>query len=414
MTMNGTNHTRAVVAALTLVLASACGGRTIGMPGRDGGGTGWDADPYSDARPGVDGAPPIGSCTAPAEQVVILDAIEPCFVHTLDRTNTGKYVLGASKGWQDPGASLWVLDGETLERDSQVPVPGRSVHAQFDQWASQVVASTDEDNGVWFYRYDLVAGLNPVQRDAVFLCDQCTPSWAGPIPHETCTGVAVRDLWDNQLRVYVMSRDAVGEVYVTEGIQGSSPQLAYRSEDLVLVYLHDSQLWEQRIDAYADFVGPPRLLSEEPIQGLLTAAAYADQFVVAAVLVGASDAPRLKIIKWTGFAVTTQVEVGNAVDVSVEASFSFGSGAMGLGWGQTYGDGQVGAHFLGLNDLLQPIFGPSLISAPVNQASASYTVWAATSQHPTGHAVVWGAWHEDTNYGLYGKIIQCIGGYQEP
>jgi hypothetical protein len=132
---------------------------------------------------------------------------------------------------------------------------------------------------------------------------------------------------------------------------------------------------------------------------------------VAAVITADPNDPQLELIKWTGASGDEdRINVPAPIDYAVEGAVSFSPSTVGVTWGVTFGD--VGAHFLGARtQLFAALYGPERISAPISQSSSSYTVWSATAHHPDGHAVVWGGWHETDQYGLYGKIVTCRGGF---
>jgi hypothetical protein len=347
-------------------------------------------------------------CWPPPWQVAIHNPGEPSFVHSLDRTIGGRYVLGSSQGWNALSARLMMLDSDTLARVGSIAVDAETVHARFDQWSGEVVALAEADNEVRYQRYQIIASQHLDLIDERFLCDHCVVAWGGPETVEAYSGAAVRDLTDNRLRVFVMPRDGLGEMYTSEAIEGSSPQLISSNEDLVLLYLHDQHLWERTIDRFAG-LAQPHQRSVSPLQSLLGASSYSDNIVVAAVLTADVSNPQIELIKWTSIYSEERITVPAPMGFAVEGAVSFSPNTVAVVWGRIFDD--VGAHFLGARtQLFQPIFGPERISAPVNQSSSSYIIWAATAHHPTGHAVVWGGWHEDGNYGIYGKIIPCLGG----
>ena len=41
------------------------------------------------------------------------------------------------------------------------------------------------------------------------------------------------------------------------------------------------------------------------------------------------------------------------------------------------------------------------------QAASTYAMRPVIAPHDEGHAVVWGGWHEVSNYALYGVIVRC-------
>lgn len=380
---------------LVVVCGTACGGRSLGRPGDDA-----QVPP-----PDVYWA----GCQPPSDQVAISTPGEPCFVYSLDRTNSGQYVLASSQGWNEQSAALRMLDGDSLVQLGSIGVDAQSVHARFDQWSGGVLTLAETDNEVWFQHYQIAAGRNLNLGAELLLCDNCVAAWGGPDTVEAFKGAAVRDLTDDRLRVYVMPEDEPGEIYTSQAIEGSSPQLAASGEELMLLYLHNQRLWTVQIDRHGALT-PPNQRSNSPIQSLLGADSYSDGIVVAAVLTADSNNPQLELIKMMGNSDVSRFNVPAPATHAEVGAVSFSPHTVGVAWGQ--GSGDVGAHFLGaLTQSFDPIFGPSRVSELVNQTTSSYTIWASTAYHPTGHAVIWGGWHEERGYGIYGKIIPCTNGF---
>lgn len=167
------------------------------------------------------------------------------------------------------------------------------------------------------------------------------------------------------------------------------------------------------------------ILLSEPLRGLLTAWSYGDgsvfpddvpQDATTAVLLD-GDPPAFRLLRWSteDLYVWSEYDVAELVPYPMRFYISNGANNLGIAWGETHGDGRVGAHFLSFSTFTgNQMFGPELISEPINHSASSYAVWAAAAYHPQGHAVVWGGWHPSSNYAIYGRILRCNAWHETP
>jgi hypothetical protein len=378
--------------ALSVLIFAACGGRAIGTEGTGG------QIPQSDYE---------GVCLDVTDQVKIQTLAEPSFVYSLDRTGGDRYVVGCSQGWNEQSAQLLLIDGNSLARQGAVEVDAETVRARFDQWSGDVIALAETQSEVWYLRYEVIAAQHLELVDERLLCEQCQAAWGGPETVEAYVGAAVRDLSDEWVRVFVMGRTEAAEVFESESVEGTSPQLVAVGASLSLLYVRDQKLWDSALDSDG-VLAPPIERTSSPIEALLGASSYSDDIVGAAVLTASASDPRLEMIVWSGEWGwgSTSVSMPANMDHPVEGTVTLSHGIVGFVWGQTQGD--VGTFIAGGEPSpYQSVFGPYRVSDPVNQSPSEHSIWPATSYHDYGYAVVWGGWDEDTGYGIYGKIVSC-------
>ncbi len=403
-----------LAAALVAALAAACGGRSVGVP-FDGSGT--EAG-LPDAATVPDGQVDAGAsgCVVPSEPVIIANPVEPCFAYSLDRMADDRYVLGGATGWPGAGgvrAALWVL-GPDLEPQGTTPVSAEMVLARYDRFNHEIVAVAEKNNEVRLLRYTLTAA-GPELEGETFLCSNCYPAWSSPVVGAESSAAAVRDLGNSGLYVYIIARGGSGDMMVHGPLEGERPGLAPGTDGPILLYSSEAALWAQPFDWANVSSSPPMEITTGPTMGLLAAegsdlgAGPTTAGSWAAALLDDGEEPTFLLLGGVdGSSPQTRGNVTGVVSYPAQMDISLGQQTVGVAWGVTFGNPDVGAFSMAFDTTgTQPIFGPALISEPVSSSSSSFSIWAVAASHGEGHAVVWGAWQEGTYHGLYGKILRC-------
>jgi hypothetical protein len=372
-----------------------------------------DAGPDGETRDAEpEGGIPDGwvGCVVPDDPVIIHNETAPAFVHSLDRVGDRYYVLGGSEGWQDMQAGLWLLDPDTLDPIHRQTVSAEMVYASYDRYNDEVVAVTNNDSFLQFIRYEITMDQGLMVTDQRSLCNDCAAGWQGPAFGAYQAAVAVRHFGSDELQVYILPR-STQEVLATQTVQGGTPRLVVGVDAPVLIYQYDQLLHYYPFYWTSDPVHDPRVVSDDPIMAVLDTRAGASNNRWVAVLNSPQDQGVVRLYSdYLDQPPPEYWEVPDVLEYAQYWSISDSGDTVAMAWGETFGEGRVGAHFMAFSIFnTQLIFGPELISDPISHPSASYSVWAAAAPHPDGHAVVWGAWQEQTFHGIYGKIIRCRG-----
>jgi hypothetical protein len=360
----------------------------------------------------------------PTEPVIVFNDTEPGFVMSLDRMAEPGYVLGGASGWQSPQAGLWLLDGDTLAPRHEQRLDAEMVWARYDPWADQVVAVTEDDNHVslrWLER-DGQGGL--VETRQVSVCNPCAPAASSPLLLDGGrAAVAARSLGDDTVLARVWSEDTA-TLYEPDPVVGDSPQLLPSSEGPVLCFLRGGELWQLPLGWHGGWLGEPSATSPGPYRALLTAelgadpggGAVAGDWLVLMTEPQPPAEPEVVLMKRDSAATLSELaRLPGLLPYDLPLALSESLGTVALAWGVTFGAGEVGPHLTIVDAVSgEPSLAPQLIDHPINHSASSHSIWAAAAPHPAGHALVWGAWREDTHNGIYGKIIRRTAGAPAP
>jgi hypothetical protein len=361
-------------------------------------------DAARDARP--DAAP---GCTVPEEMTIIENPTEPCFVMGLDRLSSGHYVLGGAQGWQDLQAHLWLLDQDTLEILDKVPVSAEMVFPTVTE-ADTVWVVTEDDNDVTLQSFAVSGSEITSGHGAVSLCNYCAPAWQGPVRLGDRVFAATHAFGDEEITLYAVNHTgSIGETEVYAPFPGEDPRLAADGTYLYIFYLHDEQIWVRVLDAQGTQVGSDYTLATPAAIYPCGATAALEGGAWGAYNTGSGQLLEMRVgrVDTTG-AVGEWASFHVAMGAGLELSMVEARSMVGLTWGENYGEGRVGAHFVALSGVGPEILAAdTVISPPVDRISLSHAVWSAIAAHPQGFLVAWGGWNEETNHGIYAKRIVC-------
>jgi hypothetical protein len=383
----------------------ALGGGPDAQPDQDGG---------PDARPPVDAARPDagpGGCTVPAAPVVLVNEGAPALALSAVALPDGRFAVGAITGWsQDMAGRLLLVDRADLAVRGWASLSEPYVHVGYDPQRAEVVVAAQDNGRTTIHAFD-VGSDAPLETGATLLCDGCSPFFQGPVSGNGGVAVAVEEWSAGTVRVHVRPPGADPAFAPGEAITGSTPSLAALPDRLLLVFLVEGRPWAVALDwSGVPLADPTELgLDAEDRVRALAVGPHQDGEVEAAAAIernGSQVLTRL-VLDADGQRLDAQ-DVADGEGFANELSVSRSGDSLAVVWGETYGLGRVGAHLLAFDRSDGAVqHGPALISPTTTQTFSSYTVWAVAAPHPAGHAVFWGGWHEDTNYGLYGKLVAC-------
>lgn len=407
---------------LTLV---GCRDRAVGYEPPDAGPDGGGHDAAVDASwpdgGGEDAA--TAGCQLQTSPTVVLSEGAPAFAYTLERLPEGQYLFAGGVGWSpDLGARVFALDGESLGITESAGLNGTMACAGYHDAQGYVVVADVEDNRTTLRWLTKPGAMAPFQElHSYLLCEGCSPFYAAPVGGQTRVAVAVEHHATNEVMLILaeLHWDGGITVSVASALPGAMPTVVPLQEELLLLYLDEGRLMAVRYNwsAYPAFA--PRqvdLPGGEPAFGL-SATATPDQDGAFAGLFTGEETPRdLRVLYLDEEAsvIVSGVAIG-AAPSGYESAMAVSRGLVAVAWGETYGQGEVGAHVaVFAQEDLSLVFGPMRISPAIGHSFSSYSVWATIAPHPEGFAEVWGFWQEDTNYGLYGMILRCAEPPLEP
>ncbi len=393
-------------------MSAGCGART-GLLSHEGDGS---VDAGSDAEPQPDGAP--GTCIVPDEQVTIEAENAPGYVFSLDRRSDGSYILGGGQGWSpniEPG--IYWLGGDDLDlrhvaRTRRERI-GVTVLPDVGFREGLLAAVSEEDNNVFFEMFNTNVPESPVLILSMHLCSQCISFWTRPLLGEEgiLAVVVVEHFESDEVQAFLFPEELPEAFIESDRFPGSHPTLASGSEGFLVPHRRDGAFRVQHMRWSGELgESPPSGFSERVIMGPVATALDDDEVLIAS-LVDASGVSLLRALIADGYGNTLDAEdfEEEGLGLTFGMSLSTSRGTVALSWGESMGYERVGAHLLVLERAsLNPIFGPALVSEPIRSVSSTYTPRTVLAPHPRGHALVWNAWHHETNYGIYGKIIRCF------
>jgi len=402
-----------------LSLSSACTQSAIGIVS-DGGtvkdsqmdtGVPLDVEDFPDGSPG---------CDIPEEMTIIENPTEPSFVMEIEQTIGGHYVLGGAQGWQNLTAGLWLLASHDLSVMDSIGVDGEMVFPSIKDQAT-IWTVTVKDNEVSLHHYEMVVEfMSEVSiggfLGSVSICNECVPAWQGPVYFGGKFYVATRSFGDQHVTLtgVDVANGSIGDIENIDVFPGSDPWLAADEEHLYLVYLLDNAVRFLAFDETGAQVGEEHTLEPASAVGVL---GVTEAMEGGAWVAFSSHDEDMNLEFNLGKAnINGQIDPWIVMDTSLGGGFHVSMtesrSLLGISWGEIYGQGRVGAHFMALEAYDTSLLTEdTLLSPPIGRSSVSHSIWSAIAPHRKGFVTVWGGWNEETNHGIYGKILKCNSAY---
>lgn len=365
----------------------------------------------------------IPGCEVPQQQTVISVGNGPTVVWSLDVLPDGNYLVGVDQeGAGGAGAGLYVLDGQTLQRLSFVPVSHRTVMGRYDVYGDSILAvgtTDDEVSLLWMsYADGAVSGV----EDSTPLCSACEASWSLPAagdPQDASPlglAVAVQHSGlrgDEELQVFLVDRWAPGVARGTARIPGKHPSLATGHWGYVLTYTAPSGRLATRLVRIEGSLSAERELTVIPASGQPSASVTSRAETINAVVMGTDSefqgTPSTGLVAWR--LSVDPVEVGRLPYEEVPQSagdfwLSAAHGLFAVTWTDTSHETVAGAWWLAARALaLQIVCGPVRVGGDLTFPATGQPIRTVSAAHPEGFVVIWSVAQGNAGDGLFGKII---------